>query len=218
MDLDLLELEMEMEQKRREFDFRERCPLDREDYLEMLDYVAEGLKTRGNHSDFRYMREWVQTTDIPEHELIEFMDEEAIQDDFWLCMKDPYELFGCTEDRLAWMPIEHRDLCALKRWLSRELPSRGCDCELTMTKEWLEERGLPVYSTMMALLAQGGGCDCEILMNVESAKIYPGLGSPRSIEDKVFNGEPDPDLMAAEGEQEEWEQWLESIPDRNKLN
>ena len=205
MDLELLNLELQLEQKRRESDYRARCPLNRQEYLDLLDYVAEGIKTRGNHRDFRYTREWVQCTEIPEPELMEFIEEEAIQSDFWLCMKNPYDFFGRTKDRLAWMPIDHKEMKALKKWLSRELPKRGCDCELTLTKEWLQERGLPVYSTMMALLAQGGGCDCEILMNVESASIYPGLGSPRSIEEKMLSDEPDPDLMS-------------EIPDRNELN
>ena len=208
------------------------APITRKQYMDMLDYISTGLKTRGNSRDFRYTGEWAQQAKIPEDELMTFLKEECIQSDFWLCMRCPYELFGQTNERLAWMPIEHKHLRELKQWLRDELAKHGCKCELDLTKAWLEKKGLPVYSTMMALLLQGGGCDCEVLMNVESAKIYPGLGAPRTVEEKFLYDVPDPDLAPApellpnaapteknlKARDQEINLLLDNVPDRRMLN
>ena len=44
----------------------------------------------------------------------------------------------------------------------------GCDHNLTMTKEFLKDKGIENIDKVMEWLNNNGGyCDCEVLMNVE---------------------------------------------------
>ncbi len=109
-----------------------------------------------------------------ENSALKFLSDENIIDDWSLCTEgDSYSLFGPSEDRLSWMPLESSQLESLIDWLDEEVPIKGCNHDLSLTTEWLKANNCPVHPTLMALLAHGGGCDCEVVMNVEAEGIYP---------------------------------------------
>ena len=159
---------------RREKDRRDRSPLSREDMLNLLDFVGEKVMVEGHLQDFTYTLQWLKSNGFNEEETIKFFADEKIRDDWSLCTEgDPYSLFGPSDIRLSWMPIEKPQLELLIGWLDDEVLNKGCNHDLTLTKQWLQANNCPVHPTLMALLAQGGGCDCEVVLNVESEGIYP---------------------------------------------
>jgi hypothetical protein len=161
---------------RREADRAARSPFGREEMLELVSYVGGRIMSEGHHFDFSYTKEWLKRREIQEEAAIRFLNEEKISDDWSLCVSgDPYKLFGSTENRLAWMPLEREDLEDLLDWLDEQIEAKGCNHDLSLTAQWLNEKGFDVPSIQMALLAQGGGCDCEVVMNLEPETIYPSV-------------------------------------------
>ena len=159
---------------RREKDRRDRSPLSRDDMLNLLDFVGEKVMVEGHTHDFTYTCEWLQSSGFDEQGALRFFRGENIKDDWSLCVEgDPFALFGPSEDRLSWMPIDRSQLETLIEFLDKELPIKGCNHDLTLTSEWLETNNNPVHPTLMALLAHGGGCDCEVVLNVVPEAIYP---------------------------------------------
>jgi hypothetical protein len=70
------------------------------------------------------------------------------------------------------MPIPREALEALIDDVDKRVRAAGCDHSRRFTREWLAQRGYPVYPSEFALIALGGGCDCEVVMNVEPENIY----------------------------------------------
>jgi hypothetical protein len=159
---------------RREKDRRDRSPLSRDDMLNLLAFVGEKVMVEGHSHDFSNTLRWLNSNGIDEEQALKFFGDEKIQDDWSLCTEgDPYSLFGPSETRLSWMPIDQFQLESLIQWLDDEIAKNGCDHDLTLTKQWLQANNCPVHPTLMALLAHGGGCDCEVVLNVEPEGIYP---------------------------------------------
>ncbi len=159
---------------RREKDRRERSPLSTNEMLKLLDFVGEKVMVEGNSHDFCYTLKWLSKNGFNEEETLRFFAEEKIHDDWSLCTEgDPYSLFGPSETRLSWMPIDKTQLESLIEWLDDEVRKNGCKNDLSLTKQWLQANSCQVHPTLMALLAHGGGCDCEVVLNVEPEGIYP---------------------------------------------
>ncbi len=158
---------------KREKDRRDRSPLNRDDLLNLLGFVGEKVMIEGHSHDFKFTLEWLNSNGFNEEETLKFFADEKIIDDWSLCTEgDPYSLFGPSNTRLSWMPIDKAQLESLIEWLDGEVYEKGCNHELTLTKQWLQTNSCPVHPTLMALLAQGGGCDCEVVLNVEPEGIY----------------------------------------------
>jgi hypothetical protein len=158
---------------RREEDRRNRSPLTREEMLDLLGFVGEKIMTQGHEKDFSHTSQWLQDNGFDEQTALSFFRNEKITDDWSLCLNgDPYALFGPSEERLAWMPIECSQLEALLEWLDKEMPVAGCNHDLRLTSKWLQANDCPLHPTLMALMVKGGGCDCEVVMNIEPESIY----------------------------------------------
>ncbi len=159
---------------RREKDRRERSPISRGDMLNLLSFVGERVMTEGHTNDFTFTIDWLKRNGFDEQAVLKFFSDENLIDDWSLCTEgDPYSLFGPSEDRLSWMPIESFQLESLIEWLDEKVPIKGCNHDLSLTTKWLKTNNCPVHPTLMALLAHGGGCDCEVVLNVEPEGIYP---------------------------------------------
>jgi len=159
---------------RREKDRRDRSPISRDDMLNLIGFVGEKVMVEGHSHDFTFTREWLRKNRFNEEEALKFFEGENITDDWSLCTEgDPYSLFGPSDTRLSWMPIDQPQLEKLIGWLDDEVPKKGCNHDHTLTEQWLQANNCPVHPTLMALLAHGGGCDCEVVLNIEPEGIYP---------------------------------------------
>ena len=113
---------IQMEIARREEGRRNRSPLTREEMLDLLGFVGERIMTQGHEKDFSYTSQWLQDNGFDKQTALAFFCDEKITDDWSLCYEgDPYALFGPSEDRLAWMPIECSQLEALLECLNNSL-------------------------------------------------------------------------------------------------
>lgn len=104
------------------------------------------------------------------------MASEGLSDDWDLAVSgDPYDLFGASDSRLSWMPLDEDELETMLDWMDEQLQLKGCNHDYTLTKEWLSDKSVDSSTTLMALMAKGGGCDCdcEIVLNVEPENVYP---------------------------------------------
>lgn len=165
---------MRAEIARREQARKERAPFSQEDMLKLIGFVGEKVMVDGHTHDFTYTLQWLRDNNCDQEKVIQFLNSEKIVDDWSLCIDgDPFALFGPSQDRLSWMPIDRPHLEALLDWLDVEVPKRGCNHDMTLTTEWLKVHDCPMHPTIMALLAHGGGCDCEVVLNVEPETIYP---------------------------------------------
>jgi len=168
------EAAMRAEIARREQARRDRSPLSRDDMLKLIGFVGEKVMVDGHTHDFTHTLLWLRENHCNQEDTIEFLKSEKLVDDWSLCVDgDPYALFGASQDRLSWMPLDRPHLEALLDWLDAEVPKRGCQHKMTLTTEWLEANDCPLHPTLIALLAHGGGCDCEVVLNVEPETIYP---------------------------------------------
>ena len=70
-------------------------------------------------------------------------------------------------ESFAELPADRDELKALFDKLDRQLPTKGCDHTLRLTKAHLTEHGLSHESMIPWLHKHGGYCDCEVLANVE---------------------------------------------------
>lgn len=149
-------------------------PLNRLQLLECYEFVGRNIVLLGHDSSFRYTRQWLDEHSLAPQACLSFFSGQGISDDWSLLIKgDPYKLFGASEQRLAFMPIELKQLQQLIDWQECELAENPCEHDTRLTEQWLAKQGLDVAATLAALLAQGGGCDCEIAFNVDPADIYP---------------------------------------------
>lgn len=152
----------------------EQSPLSREHLLSMLNAVAVQVADDGHDHSFSYVNAWLARHSITAAPVLSFLNEHNVHDDYGLIVGgDPYTLFGPTNDRLRWMPIEREDLQDLLASTEDLIEEHGCDHTHRFTRKFLASRSLPLGATEMALLAQGGGCDCEVVLNVDAETIYP---------------------------------------------
>lgn len=140
----------------------------------LMEYVAKRVALDRSEAGFAHTLEWLQANSVDSDLALSFLGSVGIADDWDVITKaNPYELFGSTETRLAWMPIEEQDLNDLLNYLEEALEKRGCQHDLAMASEWLRSKGYDEQIAGMALLSQGGGCDCEVVLNVEAEAVYP---------------------------------------------
>jgi hypothetical protein len=162
------------EQARRWAAAESESPLVRERLLALVEHVADTVAQQGHTQSFEFTRTWCAANGVSPEPVVAFLSRHGVRDDYSLLMSgDPYTLFGPTSERRCWMPIERNALEELITFVDRSCRESNCDHSHRFTRRFLESRGLPIGSTEMALLAQGGGCDCEVIMNVEAEAIYP---------------------------------------------
>lgn len=160
--------------KKRERDRASRSPINRDQMLLLLEYVGKLIIDKGHDHNFKYTEEWAVRNSIEFDRLGLFLKEERIKYDWDLVVScDPYDFFGPTTERLAWMPLEKEELENLLDWLDEKISEKGCAHNYALAREWLSSKSVDTSITLMALMAKGGGCDCEIVLNVEEENIYP---------------------------------------------
>jgi len=167
-------LAIEREQQRRSLEAIDACPISRDDYTSLIDYISDQIVDHGHSHDFAITIEYLSDHDHPVEAMFSFLATKRITDDWSLFVSgDPFKLFGATEERSLRMPLEEDQLESLIEWLDAEVQNRGCDHGHTLTREWLERHGIAPTRTIGALMALGGFCDCEVALNVETDVIYP---------------------------------------------
>lgn len=66
------------------------------------------------------------------------------------------------------LPLEEEVFWELFDYLDERLEEQdGCDHSLSLTRAFLESKGVEVESILEWIVDNGGGCDCEVLYNVE---------------------------------------------------
>jgi hypothetical protein len=64
-------------------------------------------------------------------------------------------------------PISYEELrCLFERLDRASGEGYECDHKFTLTRQFLQERGLPIEAMLQWLGENGAGCDCEIMFNV----------------------------------------------------
>jgi hypothetical protein len=170
----------EAEAQRRWREAEANSPLTRDDFQSLLDAVAMGVAEHGHDNSFACVDAWLAERSIASAPVHGFLKTHHVHDDYGLIIGgDPYTLFGPTEERLRWMPVSRKDLDELIAAVEDKLAENSCDHTHRFTRQFLVRRGLPLGTTEMALLAQGGGCDCEMVLNVEASTSYPRVNRPR---------------------------------------
>ena len=165
---------IEAEKARRVEARLQSCPLDRNEFLSLIEFVGKNVIEFGHEHDSKYIAQWAALNSVDLDRLQEFLAAERLSDDWDLAVSgDPYDLFGPTDSRLSWMPLEEVELEAMLDWMDEQLQTKGCKHDYTLAKEWLSDKTVDSATTLMALMAKGGGCDCEIVLNVEPDNIYP---------------------------------------------
>jgi|SRR5579872_7612687 len=69
----------------------------------------------------------------------------------------------------AKLPLPTGAMQGLFGMLREELPLRGCDHSLRLTRAWLAAQELPEEAVVTWLRENGGYCDCEASSNAEQA-------------------------------------------------
>ncbi|MES2660741.1 MAG: DUF2695 domain-containing protein [Verrucomicrobiota bacterium] len=180
-------LAIEREQQRRNREAIDACPISRDAYTSLVDYVTDQIVDHGHSHDFSITTEYLEDHDHPVEEMISFLATKRITDDWSLLVSgDPIALFGATAERSARMPLEEDQLESLIEWLDAEVQSRGCDHGHPLTREWLERHGIAPTRTIGALMALGGFCDCEVALNVDTNGIYPKSKSEQPVDGNPY--------------------------------
>ena len=66
------------------------------------------------------------------------------------------------------LPMDEEVFWELFDYLDERLEEQdGCDHSLSLTRSFLETKGVDVDSILDWIVDNGGGCDCEVLYNVE---------------------------------------------------
>ena len=66
------------------------------------------------------------------------------------------------------LPMDEEVFWELFDYLDEHLEEQdGCDHSLSLTRAFLETKGVDVESILEWIVDNGGGCDCEVLYNVE---------------------------------------------------
>ncbi|MCG7989595.1 MAG: DUF2695 domain-containing protein [Candidatus Thiodiazotropha lotti] len=159
---------------RREADRASRSPINRQQMLLLVSNVGAKIADNGHKSDFTLTDSWLNKHNIDIDKMHEFFESVNILDDWSLLIEgDPFQLFGASENRCSWMPLEENELSLLIDYVDRQVQENGCHHDHRHTKEWLSDSGHNVNEVLAALMAHGGFCDCEVVMNVEEDSIYP---------------------------------------------
>lgn len=170
----LREAAVERERERRSQAASKACPISRDEFSAMVDYVSDCIVDHGHKHDFAITSLHLHQHGLPVNSVLSFLTERRIKDDWDVLVSgDPHGIFGPSSDRQARMPLEKEHLDGLIDWLDSAVQVSGCDHSLRLTKSWLVERGHPTTRTIGALMALGGFCDCEVAMNIESDGIFP---------------------------------------------
>jgi len=168
------QLAIEREMARRYAAASEACPISRDTYEALLDYVSDQIVESGHRHDFSITKVYLKAHGQPLEQMLAFLSEHGLRDDWAFFMEgDPNRIFGPTADRIARMPLKQSDLKELLSWLERQLEDHDCDHTHRLTQSWLNQHKQQVTRVIGALMAQGGFCDCEVVLNVEADSIYP---------------------------------------------
>ena len=66
------------------------------------------------------------------------------------------------------LPMDEEVFWELFDYLDERLEEQdGCDHSLSLTRAFLETKGVDVERILEWIVDNGGGCDCEVLYNVE---------------------------------------------------
>ena len=66
------------------------------------------------------------------------------------------------------LPMDEEVFWELFDYLDERLEEQdGCDHSLSLTRVFLETKGVEVENILEWIVDNGGGCDCEVLYNVE---------------------------------------------------
>jgi hypothetical protein len=159
---------------RREADRASRSPIDRQQMLSLVSNVGASIAENGHKNDFTLTDSWLNNNNIDVVKMHEFLASVNILDDWSLLIEgDPFQLFGASENRCSWMPLEKNELGLLINYVDTQVQENGCHHDHRHTKEWLSGRSHNQNEVIAALMAHGGFCDCEVVMNVEEESIYP---------------------------------------------
>ena len=167
-------LAIEREKNRRSQEIAEACPISRDDYEAMVNFVSDTLVERGHEHDFSVTTAYLAERMLPVESTLSFLVERRIKDDWCLLVDgDAHNFFGSSSDRLVRMPLEEKQLMELVEWVDSKIQLHGCDHSHKITRSWLEQNNIAPTRTIGALMALGGFCDCEVAMNVEPENVYP---------------------------------------------
>lgn len=172
---------IQIETERRILRRKERSPIDRDQMLSLIEFVGHSMFEDDDPGEGSFMETWCAQHNVSYEEMKIFLASEDISDDWSLVTEgDPYGLFGPSETRLAWMPLEQYDLDALLDWLDDQLARGHCAKNHALTRSWLGDKAVDTSTTLAALVAKGGGCDCKILFNIDTDDIYPSATLSKS--------------------------------------
>src|SRR6185436_7437774 len=151
--------------------FAAAVPFTREELVGLLERIS---RLEPAVEPFGHTRAWAAERGFDWEPIARaFAGWEITSDRELLLEAKPYDLFGPTPRRLAWMPIERERLEALFGYIDEQAQAGAtCDDTPRLTAGWLAGQGLPVPETLAALRSLGAHCDCE-MSNVESEWIYP---------------------------------------------
>ena len=162
------------ERVKRQEQSREQAPFSRREMVDLMEHVARSISQKKLQDGYVYTSEWLNSQSYNVDQAIEYLRSNRIADDWELITKgNPYELFGSSDKRRAWMPLEKKEMSELIAWLDSKLNEQGCQHNHSLTNQWLRSKGIDNPAIGMALLSQGGSCDCEIVLNIEIDAIYP---------------------------------------------
>ena len=167
-------LAIEREKQRRYKAAMDSCPLSREEYEGLMQYVSDHIVEHGHSHDWSLTIAYLESRHQPTESVIRFLMDWKITDDWSLFVDgDSCNVFGPTKCRAARMPLEEEDLHELLEWLDIHIQEQGCGHTHRLTRLWLSQHEKPETQCVGALMALGGFCDCEVAMNVEPDEIYP---------------------------------------------
>jgi hypothetical protein len=167
------EAAIKAEKERREAERLSRSPVSRDQMISLVSSVGAHIAEHGHESNFKQTDIWLVENGIDVDEMHQFLNGIKIQDDWSLLMDgDPYQLFGSTESRKTWMPLEENELTTLLNYVDDLVQKEGCKHDHQHTKNWLAQTNYDQNIVIAALMAHGGFCDCEVAMNIEEDSIY----------------------------------------------
>ncbi len=152
----------------------------------MFEFLAKSIMQDGHENNFSITERWLAQHALEPRPVVEFIQKQNIDNDWDVLINgDPYSLFGETDDRLSWMPLEKAELSELIEYLEYEVNQKGCKHDYGLARQWLKKRGKDSSLVLAASMAKGGGCDCEIFYNIELDSIYP-VKSKSALQDVLL--------------------------------
>lgn len=168
------EAAIKVEMAKRESHRASRSPIDRQQMLSLISNVGAAIAENGHKNDFELTDRWLEENNIDVARMHDFLASVSISNDWSLLIEgDPYQLFGASDNRCTWMPLEEKELGLLIDFVDNQVRENGCHHDHLNTKKWLFTTEYNSNEVIAALMAHGGFCDCEVVMNVEEESIYP---------------------------------------------